>query len=460
MLSLRFIFMMMYTPTACAVSIWRPFYGLLMLVFLYYFRPDIWNAPTWFRPILWITIACAIGWAMNVRNFRFHPIMAVSILVLLGTIASSMFAKADRPTALAGTWVLAKLMIVQFLTLQLVDSPKKIRQFIWANVAGMLWNLKSIIVIGTRGGDVERVNVAVGQGGGANYLALVLIMSMPFLAMRFQNGTRREKLFIFVLFPFYVLGAVFTGSRGGILQLIAVMGFLILKSNKKLIGISIATLAGIIVLMFLPQKQWDRFSKGLGPEENRDFAAQSRILLWKAGWTMFRENPVLGKGMDNFSILSPRYTGFYGGRSPKKYTPGSTGQGFVAHSTWFQTLGEGGAVVSLPFFALFPMAFFFLWRAKKVSLKPPWKRELYSLATSVEGLWIAFMVASTFGSLIKLDFLWWYMGLTAAIHLTAEEMRVRERLAVQQQAIDAQREAWRERTSRDDPSPETEKVRT
>ncbi len=364
MLSLRFIFMILYTPTACAVSIARPFYGLLMLVFLYYFRPDIWNAPNWFRPILWITIAVAIGWGLRVRNFRFHPIMAVSLLVLLGTIASSMFASGNREVALAGTWILTKLIVVQFLTLQLVDTPQKVRQFVWANVFGMLWNLKSIIVIGVRGGDVERVNVAVGQGGGANYLALVLIMSMPFLAMRFQNGMRREKLFISVLFPFYILGAVFTGSRGGILQLIAVMGFLVLKSNKKLVSMSIATMAGIIVLLFLPQKQWDRLRQGMGPEEKRDFAAQSRILLWKAGWTMFREDPILGKGMDNFSILSPRYTGFYGGRSPKKYTPGSTGKGFVAHSTWFQTLGEGGMAVSLPYFALFPMAFYFLWRTR------------------------------------------------------------------------------------------------
>ena len=459
MLSLRFIFMMMYTPTACAVSIARPFYGLLMLVFLYYFRPDIWNAPNWFRPILWITIAVSIGWGLRVRNFRFHPIMAVSLLVLLGTIASSMFASGNREVALAGTWILTKLIVVQFLTLQLVDTPQKIRQFVWANVFGMLWNLKSIIVIGVRGGDVERVNVAVGQGGGANYLALVLIMSMPFLAMRFQNGMRREKLFIGVLFPFYILGAVFTGSRGGILQLIAVMGFLVLKSNKKLVGMSIATMAGIIVLLFLPQKQWDRLRQGIGPEEKRDFAAQSRILLWKAGWTMFREDPILGKGMDNFSILSPRYTGFYGGRSPKKYTPGSTGKGFVAHSTWFQTLGEGGMAVSLPYFALFPMVFYFLWRTRRVSLKPPWKREFYAMATSIEGLWVAFMVASTFGSLIKLDFLWWYMGLTAAMHLTAQEMKFAEHDAVRQAAIDARRQAWRTRGLSGDPQ-EGQKVRS
>ncbi len=458
-MSLRFLFMLMYTPTACAVSLWRPFYGLLMLVFLYYFRPEIWNAPTWFRPILFITVACLIGWAMHVRTLRFHPLMAVSLACLLGTLAGALMAKGDREVALGATWILTKLMIVQFLTMQLVDTPKKINQFLWANVSGMLWNLKTIIVTGAGGGDLERVNVAAGQGGGANYLALVLIMMMPFFAMRFQHGSRREKMFILVLFPFYVLGAVFTGSRGGILQMMAVMSYLIFKSKKKAVGFATAALCGIIVLTFLPQAQWDRLKQGVGPSETRDFAAQSRILLWKAGWTMFREDPALGKGMDNYPLLSPRYVGFYAGRTPRPYTPGSRGPGFVAHSTWFQALGEGGLAMSLPLFALFPMAFYFLWKTRKVALKPPWNQEFYVISISMAGLWIAFCVGSTFGSLMKIDFLWWYMGLTAAIHLTAQDLNMNMRAKRQQEIAEDRRNAWRTRIVPGEPG-SSERVRT
>ncbi len=453
-MSLRFLFMLLYTPTACAVSIWRPFYGLLMLVFLYYFRPDIWDAPDWFRPILFITIACLVGWGLNVRSFRFHPIMGVSIACLLGTLAGALFSAGNTDVALTGTWTLTKLMIVQFLTMQLVDTPRKINQFIWANVAGMLYNLKTIIVIGATGGDLERVNVAVGQGGGANYLALVLIMMLPFFAMRFQSGSRRERLFIVVLLPFYVLGAVFTGSRGGILQMAAVMSYLILKSKKKLAGFSVATACGIIVLLALPEQQWERLRQGLGPEESRDFAAQSRLELWRAGWTMFRENPAFGKGMDNFQLLSPRYVGYYAGRTPIAYTPGSTGPGFVAHSTWFQALGEGGISMSLPLFILFPMAFFYLGKARKVPLSPATAREFYSISVGLGGLWIAFCVAATFGSLMKIDFLWWFMGLTSAVHLVATDVQRRGFEQRQAAVREERRQAWRKRTGHEAPSSE------
>ena len=62
MLSLRFIAMLMYTPLACGVAIWRPLWGLNMLVAMYYFRPEIWNQPNWFRPVLYLTASVTVGW--------------------------------------------------------------------------------------------------------------------------------------------------------------------------------------------------------------------------------------------------------------------------------------------------------------------------------------------------------------------------------------------------------------
>ena len=44
-MSLRFLFMLIgFTPAAVGSSLWKPFVGLCFLVFLYYFRPGIWNA--------------------------------------------------------------------------------------------------------------------------------------------------------------------------------------------------------------------------------------------------------------------------------------------------------------------------------------------------------------------------------------------------------------------------------
>ena len=75
------------------------------------------------------------------------------------------------------------------------------------------------------------------------------------------------------------------------------------------------------------------------------------------------------------------------------------------------------------------------------------------------GLWIAFGVGATFGSLMKIDFLWWYMGLTAAIHLTAQDLSMKMRAKRQQEIAEDRRNAWRTRIVTGEPGA-SERVRT
>jgi O-antigen ligase len=431
MLSMRFLFMILYTPAACSLALVRPFYGLLALVGMYYFRPTIWGAPVWFRPILWITVCVGVGWLLRIKSFRFSGLMSLAVITLLMTLASAVIAAKDTDLAIGAVWTLTKVIIVGFLTLQLVDSVGKVTAFLWANVLGMLWSIKTILYLGLVGGGVGedvRVDVGVGQGGGSNYLAMILVMTLPFFYTRLLSGKRWEVRFSMIAAPIYVLCVVLTGSRGGFLALFVTCLYVIMRSNRKVLGMSVMLVLAVIFTLALPQSQWDRLKKGFESGEKRDFSAQSRILLWKAAWTMFQESPLFGKGPDNFQRLSPRYAGFYAGNVVKKYEEGQAGRGFVTHSTWFQTIAEGGLTVSIPFFAMFVVAFLVLFKVRHLPIHDPTtRRTIYYQAISMEGLWVGFMAASTFGSHIKIDFLWWYMGLTSALGLVAQAELSKER---------------------------------
>ena len=431
-MSLRLLAMAFYTPVACAVSLWRPFWGLLALVAMYYFRPDIWNAPDWFRPVMWITASIFIGWLLHARTLRFPPIMVVTSLALVGMVVSSQLAVDSRVVATDMLLIIAKLIVVQFLVIQLVDTPTRVRQFLWATVVGMLWNLKTILWEGLSGGDLEqavRVDVGVGQGGGANYLAMVLVMSLPFFLMMLQNGSRRERRVAMVLAPLYVLCIVLTGSRGGLLALGIVGAYVFLRSNRKVLAASMVVAGVLIVVVAMPTGTWERFKRGLGPEEQRDQSAQSRLQLWGASIRMFKEYPLAGVGQDNFQLLSPRYVGYYAGRTARPYEPGVRKRGFVAHSTWFQTLAEGGLLVTVPFLALFAMSFLALRRSRRLPIPPPEGRQMFAMSVALEGMLIGFMVASTFGSHMKSDFMWWMFGLAAAMQMIARRLALRARMA-------------------------------
>lgn len=429
-MSLRFAFMLVATPAACLLGVLRPFWGLLALVFLYYFRPDVWSAPDWFRPQMWITVSVAIGWLIHVRTFRVHVLLGLALLVVLGHLGSALNAVVRMDTALDMVTVLSKLIIVQFLAMQLVDTPRRLNMFLWTNVLGMVWNLKTILYLGLFSTGVTedlRVDVGVGQGGGANYLAMILVMFLPFLMIRFQSGSVKERFGAMVLIPLIMLCIVLTGSRAGFLATGATVLVMLLISNKKFLGIVTAGALALIFVVAMPDTQWDRLQKGVGAADQRDFAAQSRVLLWKGAVDMWQEYQWLGVGPDNFAYLSPRYAGFYAGRNIEAYIPGVDRPGFVAHSTWLQTLAEGGLVSAIPFLLMFPLAFFLLWRARAAPGPLDADGQLIrTSATAMIGLWVAFIIGSSFGSHIKLDFLWWYMGCVAVVDSMARRRREAE----------------------------------
>lgn len=425
MLSLRFAFMIVATPTACAIALWRPFWGLLCLVFLYYFRPEIWEAPEWFRPIFWITVAVGVGWATRERKLRWHPALTLFVLLLFALFASGLQAVFDAPAAVDAVIVVGKLMVAGFLTFQLIDSAQKLSWFLWANVLGMIWNMKTVLVQGITGVGVTedvRVDVNVGQGGGANYLAMIFVMFMPILLSKFQDGTRRERRLAIGLLPLMTLCLIYTGSRSGFLATFGIMLHQFVRAKRKGPAFLGIVVMAILVYLVTPAEHWTRFSQGMGDKKERDFSAESRILLWKAGITMFRNYPILGVGLDNYQHLSPKYAGFYAGRDFEAYQPGLKRPGFVAHNTWVQSLAEGGVVCSLPFFALYLFSFWYIWQARRTLPKwhPEW-RSYYSLSVIFEGMFLGILVCSIFGSYMKVDFLWWFFGAVAALHTNAKD---------------------------------------
>jgi O-antigen ligase len=423
----RMIAMLLLSPVLCGMAIVRPFAGLIALVIMYYTRPDVWGPP-WFRPQMWLTVAVGIGWIAQGRPIRFPPLLRVAAVIAALCFVNAAFAVDTRAVALDTALVILKLFVVMVFTVNLVDTPERAHSFLWANVVGMIYNLKAIYVEGLSSGGVsdDRVDVGVGQGGGANYIAMILAMTLPFLYMRILNGRGWERFLAISLAPLYVVGIVLTGSRGGFLSLGAVAMVMLFKSNRKGLGAAVLCAMLLLFVVVVPAESIARFKQGVGVEGERDRSAEGRIRLWVAAVEMFVEYPLLGVGLDNYQHLSPKYVGVYAGKGEHKYIPGVKGRGFVTHSTWFQMLAEGGILLSIPFFLMFPMAWSTLRKVARSGLSPPAGPVLREQALVLEGAFVGFVVSSTFGSHFKIDFMWWYFGAVAALWLIAKDQALRE----------------------------------
>ncbi len=418
--------MLILVPILIVMTMRKPIFGLYATIVMYYFRPDIWDQPSWWQPVLWLTVATMVSWGMRAKTVRMPGIMLCAIAVIPGMLLASLTAFKSEDASMAATVVIMKLIIAMFLVVQLLRTPKDILTFLWMNVIANLWTLKSVVIITAGGGDASRANVAAAQGGGANYLAMTFVMALPLLYFRYLHGSSRERKFAFWVAPFMLFGIMGTGSRGGFLTMFIIMILMSIRSKQKAKGFATIFAMILIFVVITPPKKWERFMTTFETSnQKRGFAANSRLDLWKAGWQMFLESPITGVGLDNYQLLSPRYTGYFGGKSPIPYRPeleGTKGhRGFVAHSTWFQTLADGGLVTSVPFFALFFLCFVALRRTRRMPLPPAEKKEVYFISHIYELTLLAFIIASTFGSHMKIDFLWWYFGGVAAFEIIVRQ---------------------------------------
>lgn len=178
-----------------------------------------------------------------------------------------------------------------------------------------------------------------------NTLALAVIMVVPlfrYLQLEMENKWIKRVCIVSILLC--VVSVLGSHSRGALLAIVAMGTFLWFKSPKKL-GLGIAILATVAVLVaFLPDEWFARMHTIQDYEQ--DTSAGGRINAWWAAWNVAVARFPIGGGfkmweLDVFAIYAP---------NPLHLQ--------VAHSIYFQVLGEHGFLGLF----LFLTIFFLAWR--------------------------------------------------------------------------------------------------
>lgn len=169
----------------------------------------------------------------------------------------------------------------------------------------------------------------------------------------------RAPLLIFALIVM-VVAVVLTGSRGGILSVAAVIGFVVLfnviignkrpsngEFQKAGVEQRLALVAGAIVAlaavagMVLFLGGTDSLLRSVGMQvADADFTT-GRSHFWKIAWQIFLAHPISGAGFDSFGVAYTRFDTLNGSFRVEQ-----------AHNEYLQTLADGGilAFAALIFF--------------------------------------------------------------------------------------------------------------
>ena len=132
-------------------------------------------------------------------------------------------------------------------------------------------------------------------------IRVILLMAWMYtLIYSFEKISENFKKYIFLLsasiLPFIALGK--SGSRAGALSLFLVIFlYLIFKVFKEKKSIKFVSIIAVIILLtglFLPKEYKEKLKTSFQTTEN--ISNEDRIVMWKAGIEIFKENPIFGIG--------------------------------------------------------------------------------------------------------------------------------------------------------------------
>jgi putative inorganic carbon (HCO3(-)) transporter len=433
---MRDILLTAFIGAALMLTFRYPFVGAYLWAWLSLMNPHkltygfAFNFP--FAQAAAVATLVALAYSRERRPLPMSSVLVLQVLLLVWMSFTSLFALAE-PAVVQERWIFVmKIQVMLLVTWMLITDPKKLRGLIWVVTL-------SVAFYGVKGGAFTLLTGGSqrvwGPPGGMleenNALAVALVMLLPM--MYFLRETEPRKwvrsglLVMMVLCAFSILGSQ---SRGALLAALAMTFFLGLKGKHPIRSTVLLTAFAFSVIAFMPESWTDRMDTMRTYEQ--DGSAMARVWSWHTHWNAAVDRPLVGVGFEaaNDQVFA-RYAPTTGEYAMFR------GKVWVAHSIYFQTLGEHG-FVGLGLFLLLGVQTWRLAgrRAREAIREAEFEKWVPILMRMTQVSLIGFAVGGGFLSLANHDLPYYIVGFVIA---TDGIMRRRTKelrdTAVQPQAI-------------------------
>lgn len=257
--------------------------------------------------------------------------------------------------------------------------------------------------------------VVTGGSFDENDVASILAMALPMaIAVLMRVRGTRPKVLSAMAIVAVVGGVVATGSRGGLLALVAgaIVFVLGLNSTKATLAIYFMGLGAGLVWFTAPPMFKNRVRSLTNLENDYNMTAETgRKAVWRRGRQYIKEYPILGVGAGNFFVAEGNYN----------EEVGRTGKWSAAHNAYIQAYAElgliGGTVFVLMLLSAAWIALSFWRRKSNWGRGPPFHRPEYLAALAAYSVGAIFLSHAYFTPLFAV------LGLTSLADRTRDTER-------------------------------------
>lgn len=379
----------------------RPVIGLLIYVWISLMNPHrlAFGSAYDFPFAATIAGATLIGLLLTTepKRLRFSSAM-IALVLFLAWMTLTCLTAFSTSLAWLGWSNVVKTVVMALLAMVIINTEKDIKALALVMALSLgFYGLKGGLFTLISGGGARVVGPVGTYISDNNTLALGMIVALPLLWYFQSIATSKWIRFSFIAVTLLTLVAIIGSySRGALLGGIAMLFFLWLKSRQKLMSSMAILVVVLIALNFMPEQWFDRMNT-IDDFQN-DASAMGRINGWQFAINVALDN-FMGGGFNSFTqemfyVYAPVPTDFH-----------------VAHSIYFQVLGDHGFVG----LALFLLLMFLAWRTgsrvKKHCKESPELKWAADLAMMCQVSLVGYAVAGAFLSMPYYDFFYYVVAL-------------------------------------------------
>ncbi|SNS81648.1 probable O-glycosylation ligase, exosortase A-associated [Noviherbaspirillum humi] len=278
------------------------------------------------------------------KQFPLTPVTTILLIFIGWMNFTSLFAL--EPNLVWVEWErVMKTLFMILIAIAVFHSEKDIKQFTWIVAMSLaFYGLKGGIFTVLSGGSYRVLGPDGSYIAENNSLALALVTILPLVwYLRLQAANKWMKRALTAIVVFTAISAMGSYSRGALLGGAGMMAFLWMKSHKKAQTLIVLVLAVLLICIIMPD-QWFARMQSID-DYQKDGSALGRINAWHFAINIATERLVGG----GFNVFTPNMFMQYA-PDPRDF--------HVAHSIFFQVLGDHGAIGLV----LFVLLMIFSWR--------------------------------------------------------------------------------------------------
>ena len=364
---MRDLFLLSTLPFLLFAIMRRPFVGLGLWLWTALFFPNAWvyGIAGSIRYNLLFAGLTIVVYLLSKDKTRLQlgTVGVFVILFFLWTILSTTFGLAPPEVAWDYWFRLAKIVVLFVFILIILEKKLHIDFLLWCLILsiGFYAGIEGLKYIAS-GGRHQIEGLAGHVLGDRNELAVALAMLLPicfYLMGEFGVNSKIIKLGFLGLITLIVVSIIGSDSRGGMVSLAAVGGYLFIKSERKLLFFVLAVAIGSTLVGLIPDEWFSRMDTIATADQDSSF--MGRVVAWKMSFILAMKHPLLGggfKALEYFPVWSSltldfdKFSFFYTGDALPDLT-----RGRAAHSIYFQILGDQGFVGFVLFIAILGLSF-------------------------------------------------------------------------------------------------------